>query len=403
MRVVIIGNGIAGVTAARTIREQDSEAEIEIYTAEGCHHYPRPQLIEFLAGRVPPERVVLHDELWYRDRGIGVHLKTPVAGLEPEHGQIVLGSGDRVSYDRLLLATGARPYLPEIPGIDREGVFTLRTLEDARALKGRAQRAKELIVIGGGLLGLEAARAFCATTGAPAHVLERRGWPLSRQLDREGGELLMRRLREMGVEIITEAQSLQILGDERVRGVELRDGRMIDGGLVLMATGIVPNVELAREAGLEVNRGVVVDEHLQTSAPGIYAAGDVAEFGGRVYGIIPAALEQARIAALNIAGEGAEYGGTVPSNTLHVAGIELFSVGEVDPPPEAGFEEIRDRDEERGIYKKLVFRDGRLVGAILLGTRRNSIHLARLIAAGRELSGYGEELLAEDFDFKRLL
>jgi len=402
MKVVIIGNGIAGTTAARTLRDQDSELEIEIYTCEEHHHYPRPQLIEFLADRIPKERIFLHDERWYRDRRIEVHLKTPVAGLELEHGRIALEGGARVAYDKLLLATGARPFVPELPGVTNEGVFTLRTIKDALTLKERAHKAKGMIVIGGGLLGLEAAQALCTSTGIHAYVLERRGWPLSRQLDRRGGELLMQRLREMGVEIVTEAQSAQILGDGRVRGVELADGRMIDGDLVLIATGIKPNDELAREAGLEVNRGIVVDEHLQSSAPGVYAAGDVAEFNGRVYGIIPAALEQARVAALNILEQGAEYQGTVPSNTLHVAGIELFSAGEVDPPPGTGCEEIREQNEERGIYKKLVFRGGKLVGAILLGTKRNALHFARLIAESRDLSGYRRELLADDFDFKSL-
>jgi len=402
MKVIIIGNGIAGVTAARTLREQDPEVEIEIYTEEEHHFYPRPQLIELLAERVSPERAILYNESWYRDRGIVVHLKSPVVELEPEWGRIALQDGTKVGYDKLLLATGARPYLPEIPGIDREGVFTLRTLGDALKLQETAKSAKELIVIGGGLLGLEAARALCATTGVQAYVLERRGWPLSRQLDREGGALLMERLREMNVEIVTEAQSVQILGEGRVRGVELSDGRVIDGDLVLITTGIKPNGELAQQAGLEVNRGIIVDWHLQTSAPEIYAAGDVAEFDGKVYGIIPAALEQARVAALNISEQETEYTGTVLSNTLHVAEVALFSVGEVAPPPDASYEGLRAQDEEGGTYKKLVFKDDRLVGAILLGTKKNSVQLARLIATGRELSGYREELLTEDFDFKRL-
>ena len=273
----------------------------------------------------------------------------------------------------------------KVEGLDQEGIFTLRRLEEAQALKERAREAKELVVIGGGLLGLEAAQALCASTGVHAYVLERRGWPLSRQLDRRGGELLMDRLRKMGVEIVTEAQS----------------GRIIDGDLVLIATGIKPNAELAQEAGLEVNRGVVVDERLQTSASGVYAAGDVVEFDGRVYGIIPAALEQARVAALAALGKEAEYRGTVPSNALHVARIELFSAGEVDPA-EAGYEVVRVEDEERGVYKKLVFKGDRLVGAILLGTKKNAVHFARLIASGWELPGYREKLLAEDFDFKAL-
>jgi len=402
MRVIIVGSGIAGITAARTIREQSPDTKIEIYTEEEDHYYPRPQLIELLAERVPLERVFLYNEQWYRDRGIAIHLRARVEGLEPERGQIILRNGAKAGYDRLLLATGARPHLPQIPGIEHEGIFTLRTVRDALALKGGAQGAKELLVIGGGLLGLEAARAICAATGARAYVLERREWPLSRQLDRQSGELLMERLREMDVEIITAAQSKGILGDGRVREVELADGRTIEGDLVLITTGIQPNSELAQQAGLKVNRGVTVDQHLQTSAPEVYAAGDVAEFKGRIYGIIPAALDQARTAALNIVGQEAKYRGTVPFNTLQVAGIELFSVGEINPQGE-GYEEQRLRDEERGIYKRLVFKDGKLVGAILLGTKKNSVQLARLIASGRDLADYKQGLLADDFDFKGLL
>ncbi|MGQ9478008.1 MAG: NAD(P)/FAD-dependent oxidoreductase [Candidatus Bipolaricaulia bacterium] len=404
MRVVIVGNGVAGITAARTIRESRPEAQIEVYTAEDCHYYPRPQLIELLAGQIAVEQAFLYDERWYRERNIEVHLASPVEGLDPNRGELKLRSGEKVGYDCLLLATGARPALPEeLPGIDQEGVFTLRILADALRLRERAAVAaakkKEMIVLGGGLLGLEAASALASSIGVRPLVLERRGWPLSRQLDRQGGELLMRLLRGKGVEVVTEAECASIL--EGARGVALVDGRLIEGDFVLVAAGIEPNCALAGEAGLKVNKGIIVDEHLRTSAPGVYAAGDAAEFQGKVYGIIPAAIDQAKVAALNIIGKEATYRGTIPSNTLKVSGLDLFSAGEVDPKGD-GYEELRLLDTDRGVYKKLVFRGGRLVGAILLGTKKNAVHFARLIATSRDLSGYKEELLADDFDFRRL-
>ncbi len=405
MKVIIVGNGVAGIAAARTIRESRPEAEVqvEIYSAEDCHYYPKPQLIELLAGRIAIEQAFLYDERWYRERGIKVHLASLVEELDPARGEIKLRSGKRVGYDRLLLATGARPALPEVPGIDQEGVFALRTLADALRLKERAEasKSKRMIVLGGGLLGLEAASALASSTGTHPLVLERRGWPLSRQLDRQGGELLMRLLRRKGVEVVTEAECAAIL--EGARGVELADGRLIEGDFILVAAGIEPNCALAREAGLKVNRGIIVDERLRTSAPEVHAAGDVAEFEGKVYGIIPAAIEQAKVAALNIVGEEASYRGTVPSNTLKVSGVDLFSAGEVNPQAQGeGYKELRLVDEARGIYKKMVFREGRLVGAILLGTRKNALQLSKLIASGEDLSGYEEALLGDEFDFKGL-
>lgn len=399
MRVVIVGNGVAGITAARAIRESQPEAQIELYAEEDCHYYPRPQLIELLAGRASGEQIFLYDERWYRERGIAVHLASPVEELDPDRGEIRLRSGEKVGYDFLLLATGARPALPQVPGIDQEGVFTLRTLTDALRLKERAEASKRMVVLGGGLLGLEAASALAGSTGVRPLVLERRGWPLSRQLDRQGGELLMRLLRGKGVEVVTEAECASIL--EGARGAELADGHHIAGDFVLVTAGIERNCAPARAAGLETNKGVIVDERLRTSAPGVYAAGDVAEFRGRLYGIIPAAIEQAKVAALNIIGQEVTYRGTIPSNTLKVSGLDLFSAGEVDPRGE-GYKEVRLTDEARGIYKKLVFREGRLVGAILLGTKKNAPQLSRLIASGEDLSGYEEALVGDEFDFKGL-
>ncbi|MGA9350671.1 MAG: FAD-dependent oxidoreductase, partial [Anaerolineae bacterium] len=307
MHFVIIGNGVAGVTAARALSE--GGAEVEVYTQEAHHYYPRPRLQRFLAGEIELEDLYLYSPAWYEGQGIAVHLGAEVMGLDPTAKRIALAActersrsnGCEVSYDRLLLATGSRPFIPPIEGVDKEGVFTLRTIEDALAIRRWAEGAKRAVVVGGGLLGLEAARALMVL-GLRVTVLEYESYLLQRQLDAEGGALLRKLIGAMGIEVALNASSQAILGDGQATGVLLQDGRTIEGDLILISTGIRSNVKLAQEAGLEVHRGVVVDEHLRTSAEDIYAAGDVAEFQGRVYGIIPAALEQARTAALNMLG-----------------------------------------------------------------------------------------------------
>jgi nitrite reductase (NADH) large subunit len=423
---VIIGNGVAGVTAARAL--SDAGVEVEVYTQEAYHYYPRPRLQRFLAGEIELEELPLYPPTWYEKRGIAMHLGTEVTELDPRVKRIALADGREVFCDRLLLATGSRPFIPPIEGLDKDGVFTLRTIEDALAIKRwacpercpelvegpsrRAERSKRAVVIGGGLLGLEAARALMVL-GLKVIVLESEPYLLQRQLDAEGGALLRELIEAMGIEVILEASSQAVLGGETspptlggiegglATGVLLQDGRRIEGDLILISTGIRSNVKLAQEAGLEVHRGVVVDEHLRTSAEDIYAAGDVAEFRGRVYGIILAAIEQARAAAQNMLGEEGTYHGTIPSNNLEVMGIDCTSIGVVHPPEGVGYQELRKSGA--GVYKKLVLKDERLVGAILLGDRKDIGAISRLIQRGADVSRYTERLLDENFDWKELL
>jgi nitrite reductase (NADH) large subunit len=426
MKFVVIGNGVAGITAARSL--SDAGGEVEVYTQELHHYYPRPRLQGFLVGEIGLEKLPLYSPAWYEKRGIAVHLGAEVVGLDPMAKRIALAActergrsnGRQVAYDRLLLAAGSRPFIPPIEGVDNAassyvrsgGVFSLRTIEDALAIKRwacpelvegpsrRAEGAKSAVVVGGGLLGLEAARALKGL-GLEVIVLETGPYLLPRQLDAEGGALLKELIGSMGIDVALEASSQAILGDGQVSGVLLRDGRRIEGDLILISTGVRCNVGLAREAGLAVNRGVVVDEHLRTSAEDIYAAGDVAEFRGRVYGIIPAAIEQARAAARNMLGEEATYPGTIPSNTLQVMGIDCTSIGVVHPPEGVGYQELRK--SEAGVYKKLVLKDGRLVGAILLGDKRDAALIGRFIREETDVSRHVESLLDDDFDWKKLL
>lgn len=398
---VIVGNGVAGITAAQTIVRADPSAEMHVFGAEPYPYYRRPRLWEFIAGQTEQEALYFRPPEWYAERGIHLRLGVRATSLDPAAHRLALSDGSTAEYDRLLLATGGRPFVPPFEGADKEGVFTLRTLDDALAIKTYARDVRSAAVIGGGLLGLETARALLSLR-LDVSVIEYSPHLLPRQLDAEGARVLQSLLEAMGLHILTNAATETIVGDGHATGVRLGDGRVVDGGLALISTGIRSRVELAREAGLEVNRGVVVNEQLQTSVEDVFAAGDAAEFEGRVYGIIPAATEQAQVAAANMVMPGsATYSGTILSNTLKIAGVDLTCLGEATATGDE-FVILRKVDAASGVYRRLTLRDGKIVGAILLGDTQSVRPVKQLIASGRDVSGYGERLLDESFDLRTL-
>jgi nitrite reductase (NADH) large subunit len=309
-----------------------------------------------------------------------------------------------VTYDRLLLATGGRPFVPPCPGTDKEGVFTLRTLDDALAIKAYAKQISTAAIVGGGLLGLETARAL-RTAGLDVTVVEFAPYLLPRQLDAEGATVLQAILEAQGLRVVTGGATEAIQGDERAARLWLRDDRTIPGELVIFSTGIRSEVSLAQAAGLAVDRGIVVDEQLRTSAEDVFAAGDAVEFGGRVYGIIPSAIEQARAAAANMVEPGSsKYAGTLPSTTLKIAGAQLTSLGE--PIASADTDdsvELRHIDLPAQHYRKFVLRNGRIVGAILLNDPQRVRPITQLIERGVDVSASADDLLDDDFDLKSLM
>lgn len=401
MKYLIVGGGVAGVMAAQAIARADPTAQVHVFSAEPHPYYQRPRLWEFIAGKIERDALYFRPPVWYAERGIHLHLGVRVTEIDPHAHRLTLADSSRVEYDRLLLAMGGHPFVPPFEGVRKKGVFTLRTLEDALAIKEYAQGIATAAVIGGGLLGLETARALLSP-GLEVSVIEFVPHLLPRQLDVEGAQILQSRLEALGLRIVTDAATEAILGDERAVGVRLKDGRVIDGELVLISTGIRSRVELAREAGLEVNRGMVVDEQLRASATDVYAAGDVAEFEEVVYGIIPAAIEQARAAAMNmVSSSSATYGGTVPATTLKIVGIDLICLGEATATGDE-FTILRRSDAADGVYRRLALREGKIVGAILLGDTQNAQSLKKLIATGRDVSAYSGRLLDESFDLKAL-
>ena len=403
----IVGNGVAGVTTAQAIKRADPAAEVHVFGAEPYPYYRRPLLWEFIAGQIEQDALFFRPSAWYTERGITLHLGSEVAALDPASRRITLSDESRVEYDCLLLAMGARPFIPRSEGTEKEGVFTLRTLDDALAIKAYAQEASTAIVIGGGLLGLETARAL-HTTGLEVAVIEFFPYLLPRQLDEEGAKVLRALLEAQGLKVVTGATTEAVLGVPCADCVQLQDGSKIAGDMILFSTGIRSEVGLAKEAGLEANRGIIVDNHLQTRqadgrpAESIFAAGDVAEFAGQVYGIIPPAIEQARVAAANMVKPGsATYTGTLPSTTLKVAGAELTTLGEAVVEGEE-YAQLRHADVTSGHYRKLVLRDGHVVGAILLNDPGRARPVRQLIERGMDVSAYADQLLDDDFDLESL-
>ncbi|OGD25238.1 MAG: hypothetical protein A2Y56_02665 [Candidatus Aminicenantes bacterium RBG_13_63_10] len=400
MRIGIIGNGLAGVIAAKTLREAGFDGEVEVFAREKYPYYPRPNLIEYIAGRLPEERLFAFPAGWYAERRIQVGLGTPARRIVLEPLGVELEGGRTERFDRLLLADGASSFIPPMAGAEKRGVFSLRSWDDALAIVDYLPDHPRTVVLGGGLLGLEIARALNAR-GARVQVVEFFDRLLPRQLDAPGAALLKRQFENAGLSVRLGAVTEEILGDDRAAGLRLKDGTRLEADMVIVSAGVKPNVELAREAGLAVERGVVVDDFLGTSHPGICAAGDNVQHHGRVYGIIPAAFEQTRAAASNLLGRKKEYGGTVPSNTLKVAGLFLTSAG-LAVPEGGGYEEIRREDPESGLYKKIVLEKGRLVGAIWMGTKNGASQIARAVSQKADVSRWKEEILEDGFDFSRL-
>jgi nitrite reductase (NADH) large subunit len=406
-RHLIVGNGVAGVTAAQNVARADPSAEVHVYGGEPYSYYQRPRLWQYLAGEVEQDDLYFRPLEWYAARGVQVHVDTQVMALDTAEHRIRLADGSWETYDRLLLATGGRSFIPPFEGADRQGVFALRSLDDALAIKRYADQVSSVAVIGGGLLGLETARALLAP-GRRVSVIEIAPHLLPRQLDVTGAQVLQARLEAMGLHIYTGAATHSIMGlgsergDGRAHGVRLTNGRAVNGELIIVSTGIRSRIELAREAGLEVNRGIVVDAHLSTSAPDVYAAGDAAEYQGVVYGIIPAAIEQAQVVATNMAnGSTATYEGTVPSTTLKVVGIDLTCLGDSTADGDE-YLVLRYSDQAAGVYKRLALREKKIVGAILMGEVEDARWLQQLIVDGRDVSAYGGRLLDGGVDIKAL-
>jgi nitrite reductase (NADH) large subunit len=363
--LVVIGNGMAGCRAIEELlARQPDRYRVTIIGAEPRVNYNRIMLSPVLAGEKTFDDIILNGHDWYRDNGIALVAGDAVAAIDRAERVVTTHAGRTIPYDRLLIATGSDPFIIPVPGHDLPGVISFRDMADVDCMLAAADSGGDAVVIGGGLLGLEAAHGL-SLRGMKVTVLHLMPTLMERQLDEAAGWLLKTALEARGQTILTGADTAEILGDGKVEGVRLKDGTLIPASLVVMAVGIRPNVKLAREAGLAIGRGIHVDDHMVTSDPAILAVGECVEHDGQVYGLVAPLFDMCRALADGLVEKPSGYRGSVTSTKLKVSGIDVFSAGDFSGGD--GAEDIVLRDAARGIYKRVVVRDDRIVGAVLYG------------------------------------
>ncbi len=361
-KILILGAGIAGLTAAEEARKCSATAQITLVSREAGLPYYRLNLTRFLAGEVTAADLPVQPQSWFAAQNIAL-IEGEALQIDRPGQQVVLRDGRSFAYDRLVLANGSHPFVPPLPGATRDGVHTLRTLRDAELILQRLQPGLQCICIGGGLLGLETAGAL-ARRGVQVTVLEGHPWLMPRQLPQAAGELLKAHLQKLGIAVHCGVQIQELAGDEHLRSVILADGRELPAELAVVSAGVRPNSCLPRQAELKVKNGLIVDDQMTSSDPKIFAAGDVAEHRGSLYGIWPASYAQGMVAGINAAGGAAEFPGLSLATRIKVLDIDLFSVGRLNLA-DASFRLVEKT--ANGSYCGLVCRDNHLVGAALLG------------------------------------
>ena len=375
-RLLIIGNGMCGLRLLEElVALAPARFDVTVIGAETSPAYNRVLLSPLLAGELEPADVELKPAAWYAERGIALRSGDPVAVLDTDARVAVLAGGDRVSFDLCVLATGSEPILLPLPGRDLAGVTTFRSLSDVDTIRDAAARGAPAVVIGGGLLGVEAAYGLMRA-GASVTLIHLVDRLMERQLDGEAACRLEQALAAKGIRVLLGAKTRAVLGNGCVSAIELDDGRRIECALLVMAVGVRPAVSLAKAAGIEIRRGIVVDDRLATSAEGIFALGECAEHRGACYGLIEPGYEQAGVLARALAGLPVRYEGSLAAASLKVSGIPVFSIGDFEGE---GAETILLRDQLAAVYRKLVVRDGCLAGAVLFGDTSDSLWYRDLI------------------------
>jgi len=379
-RLVLVGNGMAGVRTLEELLKHAPDAyDITVFGAEPHPNYNRILLSPVLAGEMTVQDIILNDRAWYAGNGITLHAGRKVVRIDRRARRVVADDGSEVPYDRLLLATGSNPLILPVPGSDLPGVVSYRDVHDTDQMIAASRSYRHAVVIGGGLLGLEAANGL-ALRGMDVTVVHLMPWIMERQLDPTAAAMLQRTLEAKGLKFLLRKETAELVRGEsgRVCAVRFKDGESIPGDLVVMAAGIRPNIELARSAGLHCRRGIVVSDTLQTYDPRIYAVGECAEHRGVAYGLVAPLFEQAKVCANHLAEFGiGRYAGSLTSTKLKVTGVDVFSAGDFSGGDDgggqgggqaaSGVEQIVLHDPHGGVYKKLCIRDNRIIGAVLYG------------------------------------
>lgn len=388
--LIIVGKGMA---ATRLVDELSQRAlgrySIAVIGAEPRLAYNRVLLSPLLAGEIGATDIELKPAAWWRARGVSTLYGRAVIAIDREARTIALEDGLSLPYAKLVLATGSSPLKPPFPGIDLPGVATFRDTADVELLRAHAERGARIVVIGGGLLGLEAAYGLSRAGGKVTllHLVDRL---MERQLDAEGAALLAYQMGKRGIAVRLNAATKAFVGRDKVEGVELADGSIVPADLVVIAIGVRPNTGLAKAAGLVTNRGILVDDGMASDDPAIFAIGECAEHRGQVYGLVEPAYEQARVLATRLAGKDASYAGSLLATNLKVSGVGVFSAGDFEAGE--GDETVVLRDRAAGIYRKFVLREGRLAGCILVGETSGALFYLGLIRSGQDITAIRADL-----------
>ena len=412
LKLVLIGNGLAGMRCLEDLLDMAPERyEVTVIGEEPWGNYNRIMLSPVLSGEKTIEDIMLHPHAWYSDKGIKFIAQDPAVKIDRTRKVVHTEKGERIDYDRLIIATGSKPFIPPVQGADLNGVISFRDIYDVNTMIKYCETKKNAVVIGGGLLGLEAAYGL-KQRGMNVTVLHLMDRIMDRQLDKRASEMLRHSIEQKGIQIITQANTEALLGkDGHVNQVRLKDGTILDADLVIFAVGIRPNIALAQSAGLRCHRGILVNDTMQTFDPSIYAVGECIEHRGQTFGLVEPLWGQAFICATHLAEHGSLTfkSPTVPTQ-LKVSGVDVFSAGRIDLEQsdasaisKEDYEDIILNDDKRQIYKRIIIQKDKVIGAVLFGDTEDGMWYAELIADQTPVSTFRNKLLfGKDFAMKKV-
>ncbi len=391
-KLVLIGNGMAGMrTIDELLKRTSDKYDITVFGAEPHGNYNRIMLSPVLAGDKKLEDIIIHDLQWYQDNNINLYTGKTVTRIDQDKQRVITEEGIETDYDRLILATGSLPVMLDIPGKNLEGVISFRAMNDVQVMIETAKKYKNAVIIGAGLLGLEAAHGLLLQ-GMNVTVVHRNNTLMSQQLDQTSADMMRAELEQTGMYFLMNRNTEALLGEERVEKVRFTDGSEIDADLVVMAIGVRPNIQLAQQSGIQCDRGILVNDVLQTATPNIYAVGECVQHRDKTFGLVAPLFEQAKVCADHLAtGKAPRYVSGATATKLKVTGINLFSAG--DYKGGEGTESIIFKDPARHIYKKLVLKDNRIVGIILYGDTLDGNWYFSLLTEQQDISPYRDSII----------
>ena len=386
--IVIVGNGAAGYYAAETVRNKDRNCAVTMISKERHLSYYRPRLSHYLGEDELGKNFFLKDEKWYRDNDIEVVLQSTVENIDVNKKTVITSNGRTVPYDSLILAGGGNCFLPDLEGSGKKGVFTLKTLDDALEIKSWMEKSQKAVIIGGGLLGLEAAGAM-RDRGLDVTINNVSDRLMSNQLCSEAGGFLGNIVRSKGIEVILEDVAVKINGDESVKSVVFESGEEIEADIVLFSVGIRPDLKIAKDAGIECKKGILVDKQMRTNVQDVFACGDVVEMNGRGFGNWIYAMQMGKVAGANAIGENTDFKESIPMIMLNAFGTSINCIG--DTLPQQGYESVVEYDCDEKKFKKLFFKDEKIVGGVVIGDVKSYPKIMTAINQKKNISEFKKE------------